>query len=128
LDRPYNHLGQFDKEILSAHLEDVDKNEIVGYFRFRRQTLLQLSQRERRMASNLRKLLPQCDIFALFTSMLASEEGETHSYSCNMWEVICNPESDDDSGLVKVPIEIVNMMENTLQYRTFISNAAPGPR
>ncbi|KAJ2959015.1 hypothetical protein NQZ79_g5418 [Umbelopsis isabellina] len=127
LERPYNHLGQFDQDLLSNLLEDVDKNEVVGYFRFRRQTLLQLSQRERCMASNLKELLPHCIIFALFTSILASEEGETHSYLCNMWEVIDSPENDGSSGLMKVPIEIVNMMENTLQYRTFISNAATTP-
>ncbi|KAH8552063.1 hypothetical protein BGW37DRAFT_490549, partial [Umbelopsis sp. PMI_123] len=118
-DRPYNAFGQFDNNLLFPQLENVDHNHIVGYFRFRRQTLQILSQRERAMMPSLIKLLPNCTLFALFSSSLVSDSGDTHSYSCSMWQIT---ETDAPCNFIKVPIEIVNMMEHTSRYKEFISN------
>jgi len=125
LARPYNNLGQFDSDLLASHVDKLDQNSIVGYFRFRRQTWQMPSQRERAMMPNLTKLLPSCTLFTLFTSALASEDGDTHSYSCSTWQL---PSTNNDMpiyNMTKVPIEIVNMMENTQQYKSFISNSGP---
>ncbi|KAI9277751.1 hypothetical protein BC943DRAFT_176668 [Umbelopsis sp. AD052] len=119
-DRPYNAYGQFDEDLLFPQIENLDRSHIVGYFRFRRQTLQIPSQRERAMMLSLMKLLPTCTLFTLFTSSLVSEIGETHCYSCSMWQA---NDMDDHCNMTKVSTEIVNMMENTLRYKEFISNS-----
>jgi hypothetical protein len=119
-DRPYNAFGHFDADLLFPQIENLDHSHIVGYFRFRRQTLQAPSQRERAMMPSLVKLLPSCTLFTLFTSSLVSDSGDTHSYSCSMWQVT---EMDPHCVMTKVSTEIVNMMENTLRYKEFISNS-----
>jgi hypothetical protein len=75
------------------------------------------------MMRNLINILPGCTLFTLLTSALASEEGDTHSYYCSMWKIPLTSEVDIPWIMTKVPIEIVNMMENTQQYKAFISNS-----
>jgi hypothetical protein len=40
-----------------------------------------------------------------------------------MWKIPLTSEVDIPWIMTKVPIEIVNMMENTQQYKAFISNS-----
>ncbi|KAI9495696.1 hypothetical protein BDB00DRAFT_813071 [Zychaea mexicana] len=109
--RFYNAQGQIDVESLYNQLGD-RKNNVIGYFRFRRQSALMLSVREEALLQNLGAVLPQFRGMAILTaSLLEENDASTHAHDIAFW---------DAERYNRVPIDIVNMTESTLAYQQFV--------
>ncbi|KAI7847674.1 hypothetical protein BDC45DRAFT_525382 [Circinella umbellata] len=112
--RFYNAQGQIDVENLYNQLGDKKKN-VIGYFRFRRQSMLTLSVREESLLSNLHAVLPQFRGMAILTASLVEENDvSTHAHDIAFW---------DTERHEKIPINIVNMTESTLAYQQFVPSS-----
>ncbi|KAI9269051.1 hypothetical protein BDA99DRAFT_503365 [Phascolomyces articulosus] len=84
--RFYNAQGQIDVETLYNQLGD-KKSSVVGYFRFRRQSVLMLSVREGALIDNLNAVLPQFRGMAIVTASLVEEnDASTHAHDIAFWD------------------------------------------
>ncbi|RUP43244.1 hypothetical protein BC936DRAFT_137433 [Jimgerdemannia flammicorona] len=120
--RFYDHLGCLLLPILNDIFAVVPPETIVGYFRFRRQTLLVPSLREttvyRTLCDHLDARRRMCCAVFRFS---AKPPRATHTYAYAVWRL----NERNDEQLEKLAVTLVNMMESTAEYRSFISNLAP---
>ncbi|KAI8146449.1 hypothetical protein BJV82DRAFT_665416 [Fennellomyces sp. T-0311] len=109
--RFYNAQGQIDVDTLYNQLGDKKEN-VVGYFRFRRQSFMTLSVREQTLLANMKTVLPQFSGMAILTALLVEEnDASTHAHDIAYWGAERHE---------RIPINIVNMTESTLAYQQFL--------
>ncbi|RUS24438.1 hypothetical protein BC938DRAFT_473575, partial [Jimgerdemannia flammicorona] len=112
--------------ILNDIFAVVPPETIVGYFRFRRQTLLVPSLREttvyRTLCDHLDARRRMCCAVFRFS---AKPPRATHTYAGYFPFCERSPSHHFARQLEKLAVTLVNMMESTAEYRSFISNLAP---
>ncbi|KAF7732474.1 hypothetical protein EC973_003219 [Apophysomyces ossiformis] len=114
LPLPYDGQGSINSRVLEEQQRYVGGN-VVGYFRFRRQTTLALSVRERQIMHDLNLTKTGFRCMAIITSFPA-DGGSTHIYDYHFW----------DFNTSSIPVNVINMTESTLAYRQFLPSTSTG--
>jgi hypothetical protein len=126
----YNWRGEIFPEVLEQLKISSSLKHIVGYFKFRRQTRNQVSLREGAMFRSLRAYLMEKGVNAaniclgIACAAPSYPNMETHTYDYSFWTV----SSGSDELFEKAPVGIVNIMDSTVEYKSFISNFSDIPQ
>ncbi|KAI9281599.1 hypothetical protein BY458DRAFT_499066 [Sporodiniella umbellata] len=104
-DVPYDMFGN--------NIKQSDTSVCVGYFKYRRQTEVELSVRDQLWMKSFSQTLKH-GCMAILSSSLLDEA--THTYEFAFWDL------KDPSK--KLPLEISNISGSSLEYRQFMSNAS----
>ncbi|KAI9478492.1 MAG: hypothetical protein EXX96DRAFT_249676 [Benjaminiella poitrasii] len=111
-EKPYDSHGNVVKQRFTSQQKDL--SSIVGYFKFRRQTDVSLSIRDQSWMKSYSSTIPHGCI-AIISSNTNFSDPSTQTYEFAFWDMK-NPES-------KLPVDVANMRESTLGYKSFMSNA-----
>ncbi|XP_043530231.1 BRCA1-A complex subunit Abraxas 1 isoform X1 [Chiloscyllium plagiosum] len=116
----YNSAGEVDERALQKILLNQEKN-VIGWYKFRRNTNQTMTFRERLLHRNLQKHLKnQQLVFFLFTSKLSRENGSTHSLEYTLYK----PQG---SFIERIPISVTNLgMSEQQDYKTFSGPSSAG--
>ncbi|XP_041043094.1 BRCA1-A complex subunit Abraxas 1 isoform X1 [Carcharodon carcharias] len=108
----YNSAGEVDETALQKILLNQEKN-VIGWYKFRRNTNQTMTFRERLLHRTLQKHLKnQQLVFFLFTSKLSRENGSTHSLEYTLYKP-------QESFIQRIPISITNLgMSEQQDYKT----------
>ncbi|KAI9316713.1 hypothetical protein BX666DRAFT_188246 [Dichotomocladium elegans] len=114
--RFYNSQGQIDVNAIRQQIGPMNSlEEVVGYFRFRRDTALSLSVREQILIQGLEAVVPNLSCMALITATLVEEnDSSTHAHDIAFY----------DLEKSRIPLQIMNMTETTLAYQQFVPSTA----
>ncbi|PHZ11662.1 uncharacterized protein RHIMIDRAFT_238332 [Rhizopus microsporus ATCC 52813] len=102
-DIPYDMYGSCIKQI--------DLSTCVGYFKFRRQTDVELSVRDQLWMKSFSEYIKHGCMAIISSSLL---DKATHTYEFAFWDM--------RNYAAKLPLEIANMCGSTLEFRRFMSN------
>ncbi|KAI7903026.1 uncharacterized protein BX663DRAFT_58460 [Cokeromyces recurvatus] len=111
IKKPYDSNGNVVKHLFTSQQKDV--SSVVGYFKFRRQTDVSLSVRDRLWMKSYASNIPHGCIAIISSNNFSDPSTQTFEFA--FWDMK-NSEN-------KLPINIANMKESTLGYKSFISNA-----
>uniref|UniRef100_A0A4W3IW04 BRCA1-A complex subunit Abraxas 1 n=1 Tax=Callorhinchus milii TaxID=7868 RepID=A0A4W3IW04_CALMI len=109
----YNFAGEVDEKALKKILQDHKKN-VIGWYKFRRNTSQAMTFRERLLHKNLQiQLKNQQLVFFLFTTKLCRENGSTHSLEYTL-------SKPQESFVQQIPVSVTNLgMSEQQDYITF---------
>ncbi|XP_048466632.1 BRCA1-A complex subunit Abraxas 1 [Rhincodon typus] len=116
----YNSAGEVDERALQKILLNQEKN-VIGWYKFRRNTNQTMTFRERLLHRTLQKHLKnQQLVFFLFTSKLSRENGSTHSLEYTLYK----PQG---SFIERIPVSVTNLgMSEQQDYKTFSGPSSAG--
>uniref|UniRef100_UPI00398F41F1 BRCA1-A complex subunit Abraxas 1 n=1 Tax=Pristiophorus japonicus TaxID=55135 RepID=UPI00398F41F1 len=116
----YNSTGEVDKTALEKILLNQEQN-VIGWYKFRRNTNQTMTFRERLLHRTLQKHLKnQQLVFFLFTTKLSRENGSTHSLEYTLYKP-------QESFVLRIPISVTNLgMSEQQDYKTFSGSSSAG--
>ncbi|XP_067850481.1 BRCA1-A complex subunit Abraxas 1 [Heptranchias perlo] len=116
----YNSAGEVDEKALEKILLNQEKN-VIGWYKFRRNTNQTMTFRERLLHRTLQKHLKnQQLVFFLFTTKLSRENGSTHSLEYTLYKP-------QESFVQRIPVSVTNLgMSEQQDYKTFSGSSSSG--
>lgn len=82
--RFYDSQGQVNRDAIEQQVRDI--HQVVGYFRFRRETVMTLSIREQILMQGLQEVVPNLECMAIITASLVEEnDASTHAHDITFW-------------------------------------------
>ncbi|XP_038648562.1 BRCA1-A complex subunit Abraxas 1 [Scyliorhinus canicula] len=116
----YNSAGEVDEAALQKILLNQEKN-VIGWYKFRRNTNQTMTFRERLLHRTLQKHLKnQQLVFFLFTSKLSRENGSTHSLEYTLYKP-------QERFIQRIPMSVTNLgMSEQQDYKTFSGPSTAG--
>ncbi|XP_051897189.1 BRCA1-A complex subunit Abraxas 1 isoform X2 [Pristis pectinata] len=116
----YNAAGEVDKKDLQKILINQEKN-VIGWYKFRRNTNQTMTFRERLLHRTLQKHLKnQQLVFFLLTTKLSRENGSTHNLEYTLYDP-------QESFVQPIPVSVTNLgMSEQQDYKTFSGPSGAG--
>ncbi|XP_069781956.1 BRCA1-A complex subunit Abraxas 1 [Narcine bancroftii] len=116
----YNTAGEVDETKLQKILINQEKN-IIGWYKFRRNTNQTMTFRERLLHRTLQKHLKnQQLVFFLLTTKLSRENGSTHNLEYTLYKPL-------ESFVQPIPVSVTNLgMSEQQDYKTFSGPSTAG--
>ncbi|GAA5802570.1 hypothetical protein HPULCUR_008040 [Helicostylum pulchrum] len=112
-EKPYDDQGTMIKNLIKSQLEDI--SSIVGYFKFKRQIDVSLTARDQLWMKSYASNVPHGCIAIINADPNLFDDKSTHTYKFAFWDMT--------DPVNKLPIQIINMSDDTLNFKSFVSNA-----
>ncbi|KAG2236060.1 hypothetical protein INT48_008154 [Thamnidium elegans] len=112
-EKPYDDKGTMMKNLIKSQQEEI--SSIVGYFKFKRQADVTLSARDRLWMKSYANNVPHGCIAIINSDPNLFDDKSTHTYKFAFWDMT--------DPVNTLPIQIINMSDDTSSFKSFMSNA-----